>query len=133
MGIDEIAGIGDAFERRLSAAGVSTVEVLLDRAGRRLSRERLAVATGISTKLLLEWVSRADLMRIGGVSGAYADLLEAAGVDSCVELSRREPANLRGRLAEVNEVRSLARLPPTEREVAGWVVAARSMPRVVQH
>ncbi len=126
-------GIGEAFERRLSAVGVGTVEVLLDRAGRRLSREQLAVATGISAKLILEWVNRADLMRIEGVSCEFADLLGAAGVESCLELSHRLPANLHRELAEINAARNLASRTPAQREVTRWVEAARSMPRVVEH
>jgi len=91
MNIDEIEGISTTYGKKLSAVGVGTVEVLLEKGGRRLSREKLAEATGISEKLILEWVNRADLMRIKGVGAEYSDLLEAAGVDSCLELSHRVP------------------------------------------
>lgn len=132
MRIEEIEGIG-AYASKLNAAGVGTVEVLLDKGGRRLSREKLASASGISAKLILGWVNRADLMRIDGIGSEFSDLLEAAGVDSCLELSHRLPENLHRKLAEVNVARRLVGRLPTETEVARWIAAAKSMPKVVEH
>jgi hypothetical protein len=37
----------------------------------------------------LTWVNHADLYRIKGVAGQYAELLEVAGVDTVPELARR--------------------------------------------
>jgi hypothetical protein len=39
--------------------------------------------------LILEWVNRADLYRTREVGSQYCDLLENAGVDTVVELSKR--------------------------------------------
>ena len=133
MNIEEIEGISTAYGRKLGGVGVGTVEALLEQGGRRVSREKLAEATGISEKLILEWVNRADLMRIKGVGSEYSDLLEAAGVDSCLELSHRVPANLHRKMEEINAARKLVRRMPTESEVAQWVAAAKSMPKVVEH
>ncbi|HYW25422.1 MAG TPA: DUF4332 domain-containing protein [Terriglobales bacterium] len=133
MNIDEIEGVGTEYGKKLGAAGVGTVEVLLEKGGRRLSREKLAEQTGISEKRILEWVNRADLMRIKGVGSEYSDLLEAAGVDSCLELSHRVPANLHRKMEEINGARKLVRRLPTEAEVSQWVAAAKSMPKVVEH
>jgi predicted flap endonuclease-1-like 5' DNA nuclease len=133
MNIEEIEGIGAEFGQKLGAAGVGTVEVLLEKGGRRPTREKLSEQTGISEKLILEWVNRADLMRIKGVGSEYSDLLEAAGVDSCLELSHRVPANLHRKMEEINGTRKLVRRLPTETEVSQWVAAAKSMPKVVEH
>lgn len=133
MNIEEIEGIGPEIGKKLTGAGVGSVESLIDRGGRRVSRERLAQDTGISEKLILAWVNRADLMRINGVGSEFSDLLEAAGVDSCLELSHRVPANLHRKLQEVNEAKRLVRRLPTEREVDSWVASAKSMPKVVEH
>jgi len=38
-------------------------------------------------------VNHADLCRIDGVGSEYADLLEAAGVDTVPELAQRNAAN----------------------------------------
>jgi hypothetical protein len=42
------------------------------------------------------------LCRIDGVGSEYADLLEAAGVDTVVELAPRNPANLTEQLGQAN-------------------------------
>jgi len=133
MNIEEIEGVGTEIGKKLTAAGVGSVESLIEKGGRRLSREKLAEATGISEKQILEWVNRADLMRINGIGSEYSDLLEAAGVDSCLELAQRVPANLARKLQEVNEAKRLVRRVPTEHDVSQWIAAAKSMPKVVEH
>jgi predicted flap endonuclease-1-like 5' DNA nuclease len=133
MNIEEIEGIGAEQGRKLSAAGISTIDSLIEKGARRPSREKLAETTGISEKLILEWVNRADLMRIDGIGSEYSDLLEAAGVDSCLELSHRVPANLARKLHEVNEARRMVRRVPSEHEVTQWIEAAKAMPKVVEH
>ena len=133
MNIEEIEGIADVYGHKLRAAGVATVESLLERGGRRAAREKLAQETGINENLILKWVNRADLMRIKGVGAEYSDLLEAAGVDSPVELQRRAPEHLFKKLEEVNTEQHLVRRLPTEHEVADWVRAAGALPRAVEH
>ena len=66
-------------------------------------REDLAAAAGITNKLILRWVNQADLFRIKGVGEQYADLLEAAGVDTVPELAQRRAGNLTKKMNEVNE------------------------------
>ncbi len=44
----------------------------------------------------------ADLYRIKGIGKEYAELLEAAGVDTVPELAQRAPANLLEKMAAAN-------------------------------
>jgi len=43
---------------------------------------------------ILEFVNMSDLLRISGVGGEYAELLERAGVDTVKELRTRNAGNL---------------------------------------
>lgn len=131
--IIEIEGIGEVYAEKLKGAGVSTVEGLLEAGATRKGREALAESSGITGTLILKWVNHADLFRIKGVQKQYAELLEAAGVDSVPELSHRDPANLAKKLAEVNEAKHLVRQVPSETSVAQWVAEAKTLPRVVTH
>lgn len=131
--IADIEGIGPAYRDKLVAAGVKTTEALLERAGKSNGRRDLAAATGISTNLLLEWVNRADLARVKGVGSEYADLLEAAGVDSPTELAQRVPANLQTKMETVNTEKKLVRSVPTLVQVERWVAEAKTMPKLVEH
>jgi len=131
--IADIEGIGPAYAEKLKAANLDTVEELLEAGASKKGREDIAAKSGISEKLILEWVNRADLARIKGVGSEYADLLEASGVDSVPELAQRNAANLTAKMEEVNAAKSLVRKVPTESQVADWVEQAKNLPKVVTH
>ena len=134
MKIDEVEGIGASFAAKLAEAGVSTTDALLERGAKASGRKGLEDATGISGKLILEWVNHVDLMRIKGVGSEYSDLLEAAGVDSPAELANRNAANLATTFAEVVAARpGVVRRIPTETEIAGWIASAKGLPKLVEH
>ncbi len=131
--IREIEGIGDAFAAKLEGAGIKTVEALLEKAGPKAGREELAEGAGISERMILNWVNRADLMRINGVGSEYSDLLEAAGVDSPAELAQRNAENLAAKLEEVNTEKSLVRTVPSASVVQGWIDHAKTLDKAVTH
>src|SRR5690349_24258883 len=131
MKIVDVEGIGPGYAAKLQAAGVATTDELLGRGGSQGGRDRLAAETGISEKLVLEWVNHADLMRIDGVGSEYADLLEAAGVDSVPELATRNATNLAAALEKANAAKNLVRRVPSETVVAKWVAEAKTLPRAV--
>jgi predicted flap endonuclease-1-like 5' DNA nuclease len=128
-----VEGIGEVYSGQLKEAGVDSPQNLLERGGTPQGRNELAVATGISSKLILEWVNHVDLFRIKGVGSEYADLLEEAGVDTVVELAQRNPANLFQKLTEVNAEKNLVRKLPTDAEVEEWVAQAKDLPRMISY
>jgi predicted RecB family nuclease len=131
--IIDIEGVGEGQATKLRAAGIGTTEALLEKGSTAKGREEIAASTGISGKLILKWVNHADLFRITGVAGEYAELLEAAGVDTLPELAQRNAANLTKALAEKNETRKFVRRVPTEAQVAGWIAEAKTLPRRVTY
>lgn len=133
MKILSIEGIGPVYAEKLVAAGVKTVEALLEKGASPKGREMLAEVTGISEKLILEWVNLADLMRIKGVGEEYSDLLEEAGVDTVKELKHRNPDNLYKALVEINMEKKLVRRVPTLKEVQKWIAEAAELPAVVTY
>jgi len=133
MKLEEIEGIGPTYAGALGEHGLSTIDHLLERGATRAGREELAEKSGISEDRILEWVNHADLCRIDGVGSEYADLLEAAGVDTVPELAQRNAGNLYAKLDSVNDEKSLVRRLPSEGEVAQWIEQAGSLPRVVHY
>jgi predicted flap endonuclease-1-like 5' DNA nuclease len=129
----DIEGIGPVIGKTLSDAGLKTTDDLLKSAGSAAGRKSLAEKTGLGEDRLLEWVNRADLMRIKGVGSEFADLLEAAGVDTVRELATRVAANLQAKMSEVNEDKKLVRRVPTANEVEAWVSEAKSLPSMISH
>ncbi|MFW5443378.1 MAG: DUF4332 domain-containing protein [Methylococcaceae bacterium] len=131
--LSEIEGIGEAYSTKLESAGITSLENLLEICCEKKGRKEIAEKSGISEKLVLNWVNRADLSRIKGVSTQYADLLECAGVDTVPELAQRKPENLQAKMAEVNEEKNLVRQVPSESQVQDWVAQAKELPRVITH
>lgn len=131
--IKEIEGIGAAFAAKLKEAGITTTEQLLDKGAAPKGREELAASTGASAKLILEWVNHIDLERIKGIGWEYADLLEAAGVDTVPELAQRNADNLHTKLSEVNTAKALVRRLPTADQVNVWVEEAKTLPRIITY
>ncbi len=128
-----IEGIGPVYGQKLKEAGIRTPADLLTAGASRKGREELAEKTGISHKLLLEWVNHVDLFRVKGIGSEYADLLEAAGVDTVPELAQRVPANLHQKMLEVNEEKQLVRKAPVLSQVESWVEQAKTLQRVVTY
>lgn len=129
----DIEGIGSTYTTKLQDAGVTSVENLLKKGSEVKGREELAEKTGISEKLILEWVNHADLFRIKGVGEEYADLLEEAGVDTVPELAQRNPDNLYEKIIEVNQEKNLVRHLPGKLQVKKWVDQAKNLPRIVNY
>jgi predicted flap endonuclease-1-like 5' DNA nuclease len=128
-----IEGIGPAFFERLRAIGVKNRRDLLVHGATPKGRKAIADGSGISSKQILEWVSHVDLYRINGVGSEYADLLEAAGVDTVPELAQRNPQNLHQRLLEINAEKRLVRRNPSLYQVRDWVDQARNLPRMITY
>ncbi len=131
--IADVEGIGPAYAAKLSAAGATHIEKLLEMGAGRAGRADLAEETGISETLILKWVNRADLDRVNGIGSEYADLLEAAGVDSVPELAQRNAENLHAKMVEVNEAKNLVRQMPSASQVGSWIEHAKTLDRVVTH
>lgn len=83
--------------------------------------------------MILKWVNHADLFRIHGVAGEYAELLEAAGVDTVVELSGRKAEALHAAMVKVNGEKNLVRALPQPSQVAKWIEEAKALPRAVHY
>lgn len=122
-----IEGIGPQYARLLAAAGVTTVERLLQTGASRQGRMVLSRKTGISTKLLLKWVNMCDLFRVRGIAGHYARLLEASGVDTMQALCRCDSGSLLTAMGAANGKRQLVRTLPNSKRISGWIKHARSL------
>jgi predicted flap endonuclease-1-like 5' DNA nuclease len=131
--IEEIEGIGAVYAGKLGLAGITTCETLLAQGATPAGRKKIGESTGISEALLLRWVNHADLFRISGVGQQYAELLEAAGVDSIPELAQRNAANLHQKLAELQEHKKLTGRAPALSQVEDWIQQAKQLPRLVTY
>ena len=94
----DIEGVGGVYAEKLNAAGIVTAAQLLDKCATPAGRKALEEETEISGKLILRWCNHADLFRVKGVGPQFAELLEAAGVDTVKELAHRKAENLAAKI-----------------------------------
>ena len=125
--ITDIGGIDGDVAATLKSAGIRSTAKLLEKARTVSGRKLLAEETGLAEKQLLCWANVADRMRIKGISREYAELLQAAGVDTVKELRYRSPANLAKAMAEANKKRKRVRLLPSEKVVCRWIENAQKL------
>lgn len=131
--VQEMEGIGPVYSEKLGEVGIVTAMDLLTQGAVRKGRVEIAEKTGISQKLVLKWVNQADLYRISGIGSEYAELLEASGVDTVVELATRKPENLHQAMVTTNEEKKLVRQVPSLSQVEGWVQQAKELPRIIRY
>jgi predicted flap endonuclease-1-like 5' DNA nuclease len=128
-----VEGIGPVYEEKLNVLGIKTTDDFFALTATKKGRKELAEKSGISEKLILEWTNHIDLFRIKGIGSEYADLLEAAGVDTVAELAGRRADNLHKKMEEVNEVKKLVRRVPYLKEVEKWILQAKELPRGIEY
>ena len=131
--IIDIQGIGPVYAEKLIGIGIETVDQLLEKGADAKGRQAIEDATGIRHDLVLTWVNHADLFRVKGVGPQFAELLEAAGVDTVKEIRNRNAANLAAKMLEVNEEKHLCRRTPVEKEVAKFIELAKELEPTVSH
>ena len=125
--IIDIEGIGDVYAQKLIAAGINKVSELLEKCAAPKGRKELAEATGISEKLILKWTNHADLFRINGVGPQFAELLEAAGVDTVKEFRHRVAENLQPKLEETNAAKNICNRVPAVSEIQKMIDQAKDL------
>jgi predicted flap endonuclease-1-like 5' DNA nuclease len=119
--------------QKLRDAGVNSTDKLLEATKTKKQRKDLAEASGIPEAKILKFANMADLFRITGVGQEFAELLEAAGVDTVPELAQRNAQNLTAKMEEVNAEKKLTRRTPSLAEVTKWVAEAKTLPRVLEY
>ncbi len=131
--ITDIQAIGADAAEILKFDGIRTTVGLLRLAKTPKQRLKIAERVGTDTRLVLDWVTAADRMRVRGVGWEYAELLRVVGVKTVSELKFRNPHKLVQAMAAANAKRKLVRLLPSEKTVARWIDDAKLLPALVRY
>ncbi len=131
--VEEVEGIGKGFGKKLRALGIETTEDLLQRCSTRDGWEGVADKIGLKERYVVrKWASMADLMRIPGIMGQFAELLEFSGVESVQDLAGREPGQLLEKLKDVNEREHRVKEVPELNVVSSWINSAKTTSAVMK-
>lgn len=131
--IEDVEGIGPAIGGQLRACGVKDTDGFLAEARTPAGRKALAEKSGLTAKQVLKFANMVDLYRIKGVGSEYAELLEAAGVDTVAELARRNAEQLAKKITELGNAKKLTRRLPNESEIGKWIAQAKELPRALEY
>jgi predicted flap endonuclease-1-like 5' DNA nuclease len=129
----EIEGIGDVTAAKMGKAGVVTVEDLLEKGKDEKGRKAIADASGMMESKVLHYVGMADLVRVNGIGGEFAELLKLSDVDTVRELGQRNAANLHKTLTETNAQKEVTRRVPSEEQLQKFIEEAKGMDTMVTH
>ncbi|MES1207079.1 MAG: DUF4332 domain-containing protein [Pseudomonadota bacterium] len=117
---------------KLTKAGVATTEDLLQKAAKPKDRKALAKAAGLSAAAVMDFAQRCDLLRIKGVGPEMVLLLEAAGVKTIADLSKKEAGALTTAADQANKAKKITEKPPTEPQFKDWIDQAKQLPPVLE-
>jgi len=131
--ITDIDGIDGEAAAILKTVGIRSTGWLLEAARTVRGRKMLAIKTGFDEKQLLCWANVADRMRVKGIRKEYAELLQAASVDTVKDLKYRNPGNLAKAMAEANRKRKMVSMLPSKKVVGNWIKNAKTLELMIRY
>jgi predicted flap endonuclease-1-like 5' DNA nuclease len=129
--VEKIEGIGTGFGQRLREDGIDTTEKLLEACTTSEGVSRICECVDLDEDTVRNWGAMADLMRINGLGGQWAELMWRAGVMSVQDLASEEVAPLRARFREVNEREHRVAELPGENRVTKFIEQAKELEAVL--
>jgi len=111
--------------------GVTTTFNLLDKCHDPEGVKLISKTLGRESWVVSSWASIADLLRVKGIDGGMAEVLELGGVYSVQSLADANPEKLLQSIKAVNErVQKVGKMPDIA-EIAGWVRHAGSLEELI--
>jgi Domain of unknown function (DUF4332) len=126
--LSEIKSLNDEYLPKLREAGITSRAALLEKGLSSEGRDEISSKTGIPLSLILQWVRQAEFLRLKGMSGIYAELLNAAGIDSVTELTKCTAETLHQKFLDVNATKQLSRILPILAQIRDWIEQAKGLP-----
>ena len=133
MSISKLRGVSYERQLKLNDQGIYSSDQLLQAARTPAGRQELAEHVNVDAEVILELAKRADLARVRGIGGVFADLLEYIGVETVGDLATHPPGELHAQMLETNGQAKLAGRLPTLSAVENWVSQATQLPNVLEY
>lgn len=124
--------VNQAHVSKLKGIGITDISQMIESGKTPDARRKLAESTGIAIEDILELVKLSNLARVTGVKGIRARLYYEAGLDTWGKVSLLDARKLRDICIEFVKATGFPGVPPTPKEAAFTVSAARALPRIVE-
>ena len=129
--IEEIEGIGKSYAQRLRKIRIATTRQLLDKGTDSAIISEIASQVNKKEKVVQSWISMADLIRVPGIRGKFAELLAVSGINSVQQLAKQDGSDLINKIAGINISENRNRTVPTLEMVTVWIAAAKNLPNTI--
>lgn len=129
--IELIRSIGTDNRRLLHDMGVTTTFNLLEKCQDLESIKLISKTLGRESWVVSSWASIADLLRVKGIDGGMAEVLELSGVYSVQSLAEANPEKLLQAIRAVNKRVEKVGTIPDIAIIAGWIRHAESLEELI--
>ena len=132
--IEAIEDIGVRHQAGLKAADLGSCRSLLEAGATKRGRKVISETVGVAENRVLEWIHKADMMRVNGISTQYSELLEAVGVESIRKLRRSRSVQLHKTLVNANNShhKPLVKRMPSQDQLNDWIEQAKGLSHIVK-
>jgi predicted flap endonuclease-1-like 5' DNA nuclease len=129
--IEEIEGIGKGYGKKLRELGIATTANLLEKCPNVASMKPVIEHMKLEDWVIRSWCSMADLMRVHGVDGQFAELLNFSGIQSSQALAKANAAGLAMKMREINEKEHRVKELPETGTVSAWIAHAKTLQQML--
>ncbi len=130
--IEEVEGIGKGYGKQLREMGIARTSDLISKCSTHVDIKPVADTMKLEEWVISSWTSMADLCRVKGVGGQFAELLDFSGIHSTQQLAASNANGLLVKLIETNDNEHRVSKVPDESVVAGWIENAKTLDVLIQ-
>jgi len=124
--VEEIEGIGPAYGKKLRKIGVNTTcDMVLAFLKDEDNVTKAAKEMKVDADALRAWASMADLMKLPGVGGQFAELMQTVGISSIEELGTVNATSLHGDMTQFNKKTPIVPQVPSLEALSSWIKVAK--------
>lgn len=131
--LKDFPGVDAGSVGRLKAAGIITVQQMLNAGQTKNSRKRLSKETGVPLETVLELVKFSDLARIPGLRKVRARLYFDAGLDTIEKIAKWDSEELIQMLTEFIERTGFNGISLLPKEAATSIATAKYIARIIEY
>ncbi len=124
--IQAIEGIGPKYAAKLKEIGLSTTQLLVEKLFKNHDAiDQVAKALQIQPDALSAWISMADLIKLPGVNGQAAEIMQTVGISSSQELAITNPHSLYSEMVSFNKKSPIVPEVPSVKAISLWSKIAK--------
>lgn len=120
--VEEVEGIGPSYGKQLRNMGIDTtcnmVRAFFDNDE---NIKKAAKSIKVQPEAIKAWTSMADLMKLPGVGGQYAELMQVVGISSREELANANASALYNKMVDFNQKSPIVPDVPSLETLSQWI------------